>query len=111
VYCIQFNYSLTTDIVEDFCEDIECEGTSCKSEIGAELGPDAKACSADDQEALELSIANGMFGASDGGERNCDAVCVWDYLKPNKRSYKWDGAKNKQCWKRKSQKCFSGDQA
>ena len=110
VYCIQFNHSLSTDIVQEFCgESIECQGDSCKSELGAEFGPDARACSEKDQDRLELSIANGMFGGADGQARNCDSFCVWDHLKPKKRSYKWDG--KKQCWKRKNAKCYANDKA
>lgn len=45
---------------------------------------------------VQMALANGMFGSSDGMRRDCNATCLFDVRAPSTVAYTWDA--NRTCW-------------
>jgi len=108
VYCLQYNWTNTQAIQEEFCPAIACTtdatGLHCVSPSGIDRGSGATACDSRFQGDVQAALANGMFGGSDGPDRDCDHECIWDSLEPRKKSYKWTG----KCWDQKATRNCGG---
>merc|ERR1712166_1518837 len=111
MYCLQYNYTHTTENAERMCPSIPCtvntDGLSdCAVENGPNFGPAAVACKSQNTARVQLALANGMFGGADGEAKSCEQLCLWDAEKPEGRSYKWTSSKS--CWSKKNTKKCGG---
>eukprot|EP00040_Diaphanoeca_grandis_P024576 m.135283 g.135283 ORF g.135283 m.135283 type:complete len:476 (-) comp29787_c0_seq1:30-1457(-) len=93
---------LTRTVMDGLCgHNSLCEDDdSCISTYGVHRGPDARGCDESDTVNVRKALANGMFGGSDGNQRDCNSHCLYDLDTPDEIFYQWEPVDK--CYTRKA---------